>query len=215
MVSTATGLSILGQVSANDALSATSASLQSVWDMMTKGGPVMIPIGICSLIALAVVVERTISLRRKNIIPPRFLDGLSDVLKDRIADRDDAIAYCRESGSPIAAIVSAGVKKLGEPIERLEKYIEEAGQREVLKLGKNLRILSVISMIAPLLGLLGTIFGMIDAFQTVAVSGEALGKTELLAKGIYQAMITTAAGLSLAIRCPRSTACNRPPEATP
>ena len=116
-----------------------------------------------------------------------------------MADRDDALAYCRENGSPIATVVAAGVKKLGEPIERLEKHIEEAGQREVLKLRKHLRLLSVVAAIAPLLGLLGTILGMIEAFQTVAVSGESLGKAELLAKGIYRAMITTAAGLSLAI----------------
>ena len=99
----------------------------------------------------------------------------------------------------MANVFEAGIKKLKAPVEVLEKHIQDAGQREVLKLRKNVRALSVIASISPLLGLLGTIFGMIMAFQTVAMSADALGKTELLAEGIYMAMITTAAGLSVAI----------------
>gem|GEM_PF-6921181 len=86
-----------------------------------------------------------------------------------------------------------------EPIDLLERHIQEEGEREVIKLRRFLRSLSVIAAIAPLMGLLGTIFGMIKAFQTVATSGEALGKAEMLATGIYEAMITTAAGLLVAI----------------
>ncbi|MHC5110733.1 MAG: MotA/TolQ/ExbB proton channel family protein [Planctomycetota bacterium] len=176
-----------------------TTQVESVWDFLVKGGPVIVPIAICSLVALTVVVERLVTLRRKRIIPPGFLAGLRAILKDGIYDRDEALDYCREDASPIAEIVTAGIKHLHAPIDRLEKQIEEAGRRVVLKLRRHLRALSVIAAICPLLGLLGTIFGMIDAFQTVAVSGEALGKTEMLAKGIYQAMITTAAGLSVAI----------------
>lgn len=172
---------------------------QSVWDFMVKGGPVMIPIGLCSFIALTVMVERLISLRRGQVIPRKFFSGLADHLKNGVRDRDRAMEYCKKNGSPVANIVAAGIKRLDQPVEVIEKHITEAGQREVLKLRKYTRILSVIASIAPLLGLLGTIFGMITAFQTVAASGEALGKTELLAKGIYQAMITTAAGLMVAI----------------
>jgi biopolymer transport protein ExbB len=159
----------------------------------------MIPIALCSLVALTVIVERFATLRRRNVIPPGFLPGLTDLLDEDREDTDAALGYCRRDGSPIANIFAAAIKRFGESIELLEKHIEEACRREVVKLRKYLRLLAVVASIAPLMGLLGTIFGMIDAFQTVAASGEALGKTEMLAKGIYQAMITTAAGLTLAI----------------
>ncbi len=175
------------------------ASIQSVWDFVTKGGLVMIPIGLCSLVAFTVVVERMVSLRRSQIIPPDFFPGLSGKLDNGSTDREKALDYCKDHASPIANIFAAGIKRLGQPEAIVEKHIQEAGEREVFKLRKYMRLLSVVASIAPLMGLLGTIFGMIAAFQTVAASGDALGKTELLAKGIYQAMITTAAGLMLAI----------------
>lgn len=186
---------ILGQAPAADAAKA-AVRVTSVWDFVVKGGPIMIPIGICSLIALAVIVERAISLRRVRIIPPAFLPGLRDHMR---VDRRRALDHCEKDGSPIAAIVAAGIRRLGEPLELLEKHITEAGEREIFKLRRYMRLLSVIGSISTLLGLLGTILGMITAFQTVAASGEALGKTELLAKGIYEALITTAAGLMVAI----------------
>lgn len=177
---------------------ATSVEVQSVWDFVLKGGPMMIPIGLCSLIALTVFVERLVSLRRGRVIPAAFVSGV----RERLNGGDDptkALDYCNENGAPLANIFAAGIRKLGQGQAVMEKHVQDAGEREVLKLRKYLRLLSVIAAIAPLLGLLGTIFGMIDAFQTVAVSAEAMGKTELLAKGIYQAMITTAAGLLVAI----------------
>jgi biopolymer transport protein ExbB len=176
-----------------------AVAVQSVWDFIVKGGPMMVPIGLCSLVALTVAVERLVSLRRRQVIPPEFLPTVRRLLDNDDSGRDDALDYCRDNGSSIANIFAAGIKRLGQPVEVIEKYIEDAGQREVVKLRKYLRLFSVIAAISPLLGLLGTIFGMIDAFQTVAASGAALGRTELLAKGIYQAMITTAAGLMVAI----------------
>lgn len=194
-------VALLGQATAEgvggDA--ASPVSIQSIWDFARKGGPMMIPIGLFSLAALTVIIERFVTLRRRNIIPPDFLPGLKKALAEDGDNRAEAVEYCRENGSPIANIFAVGIRKLSEPIELLEKYIEEAGRREIFKLRKYLRMLSVVASVAPLMGLLGTIFGMIVAFQTVATSGEALGKAELLAKGIYQAMITTAGGLLLAI----------------
>ena len=104
-----------------------------------------------------------------------------------------------QSETPLGGILAAGIKRLREPIAVLEKHVQDAGERAVAVLRRNLRVLTVVASVCPLMGLLGTIFGMIKAFQTVAASGEALGKTELLAEGIYQAMITTAAGLLVAI----------------
>ena len=177
----------------------STVAIETLMDFIVKGGVMMIPIGLCSLVALAVFLERMMSLRRNKIIPPSFLPGLMKVLGDVRSNGKEAIEFCRRYNCPVANVFEAGIKKLHAPVEILEKHIQDAGQREVLKLRKNVRVLSVIAAISPLLGLLGTIFGMIMAFQTVALSADALGKTELLAEGIYMAMITTAAGLSVAI----------------
>jgi len=190
---------ILAQAAETGDELAASVQVESVWDFVQKGGIMMIPIGLCSLVALTVIVERFISLRRGNVIPAAFLPGLRKLLKAKPGDKDTAIAYCRKSRSPVAGVFAAGLKKLNGSPELMEKRIQEAGEREVIKLRKYVRSLSVIASVTPLMGLLGTIFGMITAFQTVAVSGEALGRTEMLAGGIYEAMITTAAGLTVAI----------------
>jgi biopolymer transport protein ExbB len=195
-------LVLLGQAASSPPPASTSpesVKVESVWDFVVKGGPVMIPIGLCSLVAVAVIIERLVSLRRRNVIPLDFFEGLSNLIGDRPIDRERALAHCQGNDSPLARILASGIKRLGEPVELLERHIQEAGEREVGLLRKYLRLLSVLGSIAPLLGLLGTITGMITAFQTVATSAEALGRTELLAKGIYEAMITTAAGLMVAI----------------
>ncbi|MCH8804615.1 MAG: MotA/TolQ/ExbB proton channel family protein [Planctomycetes bacterium] len=193
------GISRLTLAQVNAGQAAEAVEIQSIWDFVTKGGPMMIPIGIASLVALAVIVERFVSLRRRKVIPPGFLPSLRSALNDGSGNANRALEFCKTNGSPVANVFAAGIKRLHEPVALLEKHIGDAGEREVFKLRKNVRVLSVIASVAPLLGLLGTIFGMITAFQTVAMSAEALGKTELLAKGIYEAMITTAAGLSVAI----------------
>lgn len=181
-------------------LTAGSVSgVTSVWDFVVKGGIVMVPIALCSLVALTLAVERLVSLRRVKVIPENFIQGLTDVLSQTTGAQARAAEYCRARPSPIARICEAGVRRWDRPLDQVEKLIGEAGQREIVGLRKNLRGLSVIGSVAPLLGLLGTIFGMITAFQTVAQSAEALGRTELLAGGIYEAMITTAAGLIVAI----------------
>lgn len=173
---------------------ATAAAVQSVWDFVVKGGPVMIPIVLCSLVAVTVLVERLIALRKPRIAPPALREEIT-------ASRslDGLKREAQNEPSPLANLVLVGLSVRGRPVDEVERRLRESGEREVLGLRKRLRVLSVIAAIAPLLGLLGTIFGMIQAFQTVAVSGEALGKTEMLAEGIYEAMITTAAGLIVAI----------------
>jgi biopolymer transport protein ExbB len=195
-------LLLLGQTAveaAGGAGTADAVKVQSIWDFVVKGGPVMIPLGICSLVALTIILERLMSLRRSRVIPPDFLAGLRKRLSNGADGRDEALEYCHTNGSPIAMVLAAGIKQLDAPREWLEKCMQEAGQREVLQLRKYLRALALIVSISPMLGLLGTVTGMVRAFQTVAASSEALGKAELLAKGIYEALITTVAGLTIAI----------------
>jgi len=99
---------------------ASAVEVQSVWDFILKGGFMMIPIGICSLIGLAVISERLVSLRRQTIIPPDFLSGLKKVLKDNPNDRERAVKHCRDDGSPVANVFIAGLKHLGGVVETME-----------------------------------------------------------------------------------------------
>ena len=169
----------------------------SVFGLAVRGGVMMIPIAICSLIVVTVVLERLSVLRVRRIVPPTFEEELHRTINARGADAGEAM--CDADGSPIARTIAAGLRSLPLGHDVVERQLASAGETEVHTLRKWLRSLSVIAAVAPLLGLTGTIFGMIRAFQTVASSGESLGKAELLAGGIYEAMISTAAGLLVAI----------------
>ena len=173
------------------------AERESLFGLIVKGGWVMIPIGICSIIAVAIAVERGISLRVQNVIPPDFLGGLIEAFGRTNEDVEAGIKYCEERPCPVSNIFRAGISRLKMGGAAMEKAIEDAGAREVYKLKRSLRPLSVIATVAPLLGLLGTVYGMISAFG--AASQQGVGKGDALAVGIYEALVTTAAGLTLAI----------------
>ena len=173
----------------------SAGGIQSVWDFVIKGGPTMAVIGLCSLVALTVIAERLVVLRRRSVVPPDFVTGLNAIA----GDRTKAMEYCRTNGSPAANVLLAALKRRGEAMDSVEKAVEEAGRRELVRLRLRMRLLSVLPQVSTMLGLLGTIFGMIKTFQAVAASGQALGKTELLAKGIFEAWTCTAAGLLVAI----------------
>jgi biopolymer transport protein ExbB len=170
--------------------------LSSLYDMVLAGGPVMIPIGLCSIVALAYTVERLLRLQKGRLGSPR--SGGQIVRQARESGPEAALAGCRQQGTALGRVLAAALARASEPAVERERAAEDAGRREVKRLGANLRPLVVVSMIAPLLGLFGTVWGMILAFQAIALR-EGLGKPELLADGISQALITTAAGLAVAI----------------
>lgn len=175
----------------------TQRPKESVWSLTLKGGIVMIPLGICSVVALAISIERFMSLRRKKIIPPDFINGLIDTFVADGGEVTSAVKYCDGCHSPVGNIFKAGIMNLYRGQAFVEKAIEDAGSREVDKMKRSLRGLAIITAVSPLLGLLGTVYGMISAFETSTYVG--MGKGELLARGIYEALVTTAAGLTIAI----------------
>lgn len=166
--------------------------------VIIAGGPVMIPIGICSLIALAFGLERLVVLRRRRVIPPDFVKRFLEHLENGKIDRDGALALCEQNASPLAEVFAHGVKKWGKPSVEVEQAIIDGGERQVSQLRKNLRVLNAVATISPLLGLFGTVIGMMMCFNQIA-SSSAMGKAEQLAGGIGVALITTAAGLAVAI----------------
>lgn len=170
---------------------------ETMFTLIKKGGPVMIPLGIASIVALAIALERFISLRRERILPDGFLDGLGKAWDADPSGRS-AEQFCDESAGAAGHVFKAGIQWRDDGYQAVGKAIEDAGAREADKMKRSLRGLSVIAAVSPLLGLLGTVYGMIDAFQRTSSSGGA-AKTADLATGIYEALVTTAAGLTIAI----------------
>lgn len=174
--------------------------ISTVWELTWKGGIVMIPIAIASLVAIAFAIERFLVLRPARVSPPGLLATVLDAAgHERGQTPAQAIERCAAAPSPLARVLDAGLRGWHGGPEQVERRLVEAGLRETAQLRARLRVLSFVVGVSPMLGLLGTIFGMITAFRTVAASPDALGRTELLAGGIYEALVTTAAGLIVAI----------------
>lgn len=171
---------------------------KDLWSIVKDGGPLMIPIAFCSLILVTLIFERTISLRRGRVIPKPFVSRFVQQMHDGELERDQAIQLCDENGSPVATVFAGAVRKWGRPAVEVEQAIIDAGERTTNELRRYLRVFNGVATVSPLLGLLGTVVGMIRAFNAIATS-DAMGRPELLANGISQALLTTAAGLSVAI----------------
>ncbi len=169
--------------------------MKSFLDLIISGGPLMIPIVLCSVIALGVFLERLFYLRRKKIIPEDLLRDVEDLLKtDRVGD---VMALLKRDRSPMARIFLAAMKNYGKSRETIKVGVEEIGGQEAEYLNKYVVVLSVIAQVSPLLGLLGTVQGMIQVFNQV-VSGSVADPSQM-AGGISVALITTAGGLTVAI----------------
>jgi biopolymer transport protein ExbB len=167
----------------------------SFLDLLVKGGPLMIPIVLCSVIALGVFLERVFYLRRRKIIPPELVIHVEELVKkDKISDVSTVL---RRDRSPMARIFYAAIKNFGRKRDIIKETVEEIGSQEAEFLEKYLGVLSVIAQITPLLGLLGTVQGMIKVFTKITEIG--VGDPAQLADGISVALVTTAAGLTVAI----------------
>lgn len=170
-----------------------------LWEVIQKGGPVMYPIIFCSVLALAVVLERIYHLYRAKIDTREFMDQIANILRrDRIRE---ALQMCESTPGPIAHILKAGILKQGRSRHQIKEAIQDAALHEIPRLEKNLGILATVAHIAPLLGLLGTVTGMVRCFQLVQEKSAALNPVNPgdLAGGIWEALLTTVAGLVVAI----------------
>jgi biopolymer transport protein ExbB len=164
-------------------------------DLIVKGGFFMYPIIFCSIVAVAVFFERLWILRRRQIIPEDFVRDVENLLKQR--EFSGALTRCKNDFSSIGKIFFAGLKNAKKGMWLVKEAIEERGSREAKILEKNIGILSTIANVTPLLGLLGTVSGMIKTFNAISVQG--IGNPAPLAGGIAEALITTATGLCVAI----------------
>ena len=168
------------------------------WSLIQASGPIGYVIILLSLVAVALMIEYALSLRRIMLMPPNFAD---DVLKLLVQGQPNvAIQKCREDSSVLAQILYAGMSQYEFGWEAVEKRAEEATAEQASRLYRKVEFLNVIGNIAPMLGLLGTVVGMVIAFQQMAESA-GYGRADELARGIYLALITTIEGLLVAIPC--------------
>ncbi len=166
-----------------------------MFEIFQKGGPLMYPILLCSVLALAIFFERLWSFFRMNRGSGELVKEVEDLVrKHRI---DEAIVVCQRLGTPLARILIGALRAKGGGREQIKTIVEEIGAREATIFERYLGLLGTIATISPLLGLLGTVLGMIRAFTVIATQG--MGTPATLGGGISEALITTAAGLSVAI----------------
>jgi len=171
---------------------------QSLWDLLIAGGPLLLPILVCSFVLLLVVFERTLSLRRGRVLPRLFTERFLLQIGEGALDRQEALDRCELNASHIANVFGAAVRKWGKPAVEVEQAVLDEGERAANDMRRFLRVINGVATVCPLMGLLGTVWGMMEAFQAIA-SSSAMGRPELLAGGIGSALLSTAAGLTVAI----------------
>lgn len=170
-----------------------------LWDLFQRGGPVMYPILFCSVVALAVVIDRIYHLRRARVDTEKFMETISEALrKNRIVE---AMDLCEGTPGPIAHILRAGLLKHDRPPQEVRDGIEDAALHEIPRLERYLNVLATVANVSPLLGLLGTVTGMVSAFQVIEEKASHFGPVNPgdLAAGIWEALLTTVFGLCVAI----------------
>jgi biopolymer transport protein ExbB len=164
-------------------------------ELLRQGGWPMIPLGICSLVGLAIILERFVSLRRHAVIDAEVEQMVDQFNGDSSAD--DAISKCRRARGPYARIIEEVLHARGHDRAYAIETMHSTGRAQLGYLERGLTVLEIIANISPLIGLLGTVLGMVTIFN--AITTEGLGRPEVLSEGISKALITTVAGLCVAI----------------
>ncbi len=166
-----------------------------MFDWFIKGGPIMIPLAALSIVALTIIFERLWTLRPSRFLDPSEVAVINELLAAQEFDR--AAGYCRQRNGPFPVLVLTLIENRTAPYDELKEILEDTGRHQLRQLQRGLQALATVVAAAPLLGLLGTVLGMIQVFDSISVAGLARGQQ--LSAGISQALITTAAGLVIAI----------------
>ena len=191
-------LFMLGQILLSRLQDIPEESLEtiSLIELLFKGGYMMIPIVILSLVSIYIFAERVGTITKAAKTPDQFFEQIKRLVLN--GDISAAKLLCAQTTTPIARMIEKGIVRIGNPLKNIEVSIENVGKIELYKLEKNLSLLASISGAAPMIGFLGTVTGMIQAFISIAQE-EGVVSPKLLSSGIYEAMITTAAGLFVGI----------------
>ena len=168
----------------------------TVMELLFKGGFMMIPILVLFVITIYILIEKILIINRESKSPKGFTDEIISRVKND--DINGAILVCNDTNNPVSRMILKGLNKLNTSLKNIESSIENVGKIEIYNLEKNLSLLATISGAAPMIGFLGTVTGMIQAFISIAEEEGAVSP-KLLSSGIYEAMLSTAAGLFVGI----------------
>nr|WP_303008454.1 MotA/TolQ/ExbB proton channel family protein [Coprobacter fastidiosus] len=168
----------------------------NMWDLSLKGGVIMIPLLILSILAIYIFIERAVVIRKAAREDRTFMDRIKDYIHE--GDVDAALNLCKKTDTPYARLIEKGITRLGRPMNDVLVAIENVGNLEVAKLEKGFPWLATAAAGAPMLGFLGTVTGMVRAFYNMASAGTSADITTL-SRGIYEALVTTVAGLVVGI----------------
>jgi biopolymer transport protein ExbB len=166
-----------------------------MWALFIKGGPVMFPLALLSILGVAVVIEKLYSLRNRKVLTQEIINCIESLRST--SDIPMAIKLCERHSGPLAHIIRAGLEEASSRIPDVRLVMEDTGRREIKRLERYLVVLETVAAASPLLGLLGTVLGMIKVFSVISIAG--VGEAGLLSGGIAEALITTAFGLSIGI----------------
>ncbi len=172
--------------------------MTAFWALVQRGGYLMYPIGICSLVALWVFIERFWHFRRASINAAEFTAGIRNLIRNKRIT--ESITLCTETPGPVAAVLRTALLSHGLARTKIEEAIERAARYELPRLEHNLAVLATLARVTPLLGLLGTITGMIQTFYVIQTQAPFIQPAQL-ARGIWESLLTTAFGLVVAIPC--------------
>jgi biopolymer transport protein ExbB len=165
-------------------------------DLLLKGGLMMIPLYLLFVLAIFIFIQKVITLNKASKTPSHLMDQVKVLVQNGQIEK--AKLLCAGENTPVANMIAKGIERIGSPLKNIEVSIENVGKIEIYKLEKNLGLLATVSGAAPMIGFLGTVTGMIQAFISIAQE-EGNVSPKLLSSGIYEAMITTAAGLVVGI----------------
>ncbi|MCF8381883.1 MAG: MotA/TolQ/ExbB proton channel family protein [Bacteroidales bacterium] len=177
-------------------LTSTGTSEETFLTLAMKGGWVMLPIIILSIVAVYIFFERYFAIKKAQNIDMNFMNRIRDYIMDEKIDA--AKSLCLSTNNPVARMIEKGISRLGRPLPDVSAAIENVGRLEVYKLEKGLPTLATVSGGAPMIGFLGTVIGMVQAFMEMSTSGNNIDVSQL-SQGIYTALITTVAGLIVGI----------------
>lgn len=179
---------------------AETVGRQSLIDLVRQANPMLWPLALTSVVALGFALERGLALRKGRVLPKDFVNRFLDRLSAGKLDRDRAAELCRSNDSPIARVFGHAVRYWGQPASEIRQALDHDAAVEVLDLRRNVRVLNACASVAPLLGLLGTIVGMVESFEAIGAGSSAReAKSAALAHGISLALMATAVGLGIAV----------------
>ena len=174
---------------------AAAAPGLSLIDLILAGGWIMVPLFLLSFVSIYIILERYITIRKAGAVPETFMPGIRNLMVK--GDLQGAKMLCAQNATPLARMIEKGIRRIGLPLKEIETSVENVGKIEIARLEKNINVLGIIAGVAPMLGFVGTIIGVIKIFYAISSTGD-FGIAQI-SGGLYTKMVTSAAGLIVGI----------------